>query len=217
MIPGGNEVISHLQFADDTVLFLGNSTENIEEIKRILQCFQSLTGLKINFQKSNLFVFHEDPVLSRIWANTMECKVGVLPMKYLGIQVGISAKKRIFWKPLVVKIKSKLVMWKCKSTNMAGRLTLLKSALDSMPTYWFNLFRIPKAVCKEIDKVRRDFLWGWNHDNDPPTRKIHLLKWRKLCNQKQIGGLNVTNLDDRNSALLGKWWWRWKNDRGFLW
>lgn len=99
---------------------------------------------------------------------------------------------------------------------MAGRLTLLKSALDSLPTYWFNLYRIPSSICNEIDKIRRDFLWGWNHEKNPPTRKMHLLKWAKLCCQKEGGGLNISNLDARNIALLGKWWWRWKNDRELL-
>lgn len=141
------------------------------------------------------------------WAGVLGSKVGTLPMRYLGAWLGLSPKKCIFWRPLIEKIKSKLTDWKCKSTNNAGRI-LLKAAIDSTPIYWFNLFSMPKTVSKEIDTIIRDFLWGWNYDKDPPTRKIHLLKWEKICKRKELGGLDIPIIQMRNKALLGKWWWR---------
>lgn len=47
-------IISHLQFADDTILFSNNDRNEILNIKRILRYFQLLSGLKINFSKSML-------------------------------------------------------------------------------------------------------------------------------------------------------------------
>lgn len=48
------EAISHLQFANDTVLFRSTKSEEILALKRILQCFQLVSGLKINISKSIL-------------------------------------------------------------------------------------------------------------------------------------------------------------------
>lgn len=48
------EAISHLQFADDTILFSSTSNEKILALKGILRYFQLIFGLKINISKSLL-------------------------------------------------------------------------------------------------------------------------------------------------------------------
>lgn len=40
--------ITHLQFADDIIIFLDGTIESIKSVKRVLQYFQILSGLKIN-------------------------------------------------------------------------------------------------------------------------------------------------------------------------
>lgn len=40
------EVISHLQFVDDTILFSSTKREEILAVKRILRCFQLVSGTK---------------------------------------------------------------------------------------------------------------------------------------------------------------------------
>lgn len=46
------EAITHLHFADDTILFSSSRREEVLTIKRILRCFQ--LGLKVNLSKSSL-------------------------------------------------------------------------------------------------------------------------------------------------------------------
>ncbi|XP_016192828.1 uncharacterized protein LOC107633742 [Arachis ipaensis] len=46
--------LSHLQFANDTILFCSPETETILNYKRLLRCFELMSGLSINFDKSNL-------------------------------------------------------------------------------------------------------------------------------------------------------------------
>lgn len=62
-LPGCQQVITHLQFTDDVVLFFKNGVHSIKGIKRVLQCFELLTGLKINFHESCLYGYGEDPSL----------------------------------------------------------------------------------------------------------------------------------------------------------
>jgi retron-type reverse transcriptase len=54
LIDGG---ISILQYADDTILFLEHDIEKAINMKLILCIFEQLSGLKINFHKSEIFCF----------------------------------------------------------------------------------------------------------------------------------------------------------------
>lgn len=42
----------HLQFTDDTLIFCEAEEDQIKNIKAILPCFKVVSGLKINFLKS---------------------------------------------------------------------------------------------------------------------------------------------------------------------
>ena len=46
--------ITHLQYADDTLIFLPNDYTSLLHVKRILRWFEIISGLKVNFYKSSL-------------------------------------------------------------------------------------------------------------------------------------------------------------------
>jgi hypothetical protein len=57
--------LSILQYADDTVIFMNHDVEKAVNMKILLSTFEQLSGLKINFHKSEIFCFgrakdHED-------------------------------------------------------------------------------------------------------------------------------------------------------------
>ena len=52
-----DEGLSILQYTDDTVIFMGNDLEKAKNIKLLLCVFEQLSGLKINFHKSELFCY----------------------------------------------------------------------------------------------------------------------------------------------------------------
>jgi hypothetical protein len=54
ILPGG---ISHIQYADDTIIMIDGSEKSILNLKTILYCFEWLSGLRINFHKSEVYVF----------------------------------------------------------------------------------------------------------------------------------------------------------------
>jgi hypothetical protein len=51
--------LSILQYADDTILFLEYDLDKDKGLKLVLSAFEKLSGLKINFHKSELFCFGE--------------------------------------------------------------------------------------------------------------------------------------------------------------
>jgi hypothetical protein len=56
LIEGG---LSILQYADDTILFLEHDLDKARNMNLILIAFEQVSGLKINFHKSELFCFGE--------------------------------------------------------------------------------------------------------------------------------------------------------------
>ena len=76
--------ISHLLFTDDTILFCDASREQILSIRLVLTCFQAFTGLKVNVGKSEIVPIWEVSNIHTL-TNILQCRVGSLPMIYLGM------------------------------------------------------------------------------------------------------------------------------------
>ena len=83
--------ISHMLFADDTILFCDASREQQLSIRLVLSCFQAFMGLKVNVGKSEIVPVGEVNNLDTL-ANILQCRMGSLPMKYLRMPLGTSFK-----------------------------------------------------------------------------------------------------------------------------
>jgi hypothetical protein len=51
------DVLSILQYANDTILFMDHNIDQARNMKLLLSAFEQLSGLKINFHKSGIFCF----------------------------------------------------------------------------------------------------------------------------------------------------------------
>jgi hypothetical protein len=85
--------LSILQYADDTILFLEDDLEKAKNLKMVLRAFEKLSGLKINFHKSELFTFGETKNKAVEYVELFGCKEGALPFKYLGTRIGEGSRK----------------------------------------------------------------------------------------------------------------------------
>ena len=92
-------------------------------------------------------------------------------------------------------------------------MTLLKSTLASLPTYFLSLFTISKHVAERIEKLQRNFQWGGLGDGF----KHHLVGWNTVCRPLAHGGLGVRKVAVINRALLGKWMWWFGIEETHLW
>lgn len=88
--------------------------------------------------------------------------------------------------------------------SLGGRITLIKSVMQSIPIYYLSFFKCPKSVVHQIEKLQRDFLSN-DHVDD---RKYHLVRWDLVCKPIEQGGLRIQSIEKVNKALLGKWLWR---------
>ena len=210
---GDSPVITHLQFADDTVVFCKADIEEVKVIKRVLRCFEVVSGLKINFSKSIASGVGLEGNVGKEIAEVLRCKRQNLPIKYLGLYLGASSRKVKTWEGVINNFRNKLAGWKNKFLSFGGRVTLIKSVLSSLLLYYMSIFKIPRKVTDELDKIQSRFLWG----SSETRRKVHLVNWERVCMSKERGGLGVKRVKDMNDSLLMKWWWRYGKEENAMW
>ena len=205
--------VSHLQFADDTILFANPREEELQTLKSLLLVFGQISRLKVNLDKSNLFGINLDQNhLSRL-ALLLDCKASDWPILYLGLPLGGNPTACGFWDPVIERISRRLDGWQKAYLSFGGRITLLHSCLSHIPSYFLSLFKIPASVAAKIERLQRDFLWSGVGEG----KRDHLVRWEAVCKPRIIGGLGIGKIPLRNRALLGKWLWRFPRESTSLW
>jgi hypothetical protein len=180
--------VSHLLYADDTILFCDAHPEQLLYIRMVLTCFEVVTGLKVNMTKSEMVPIGEVNGLNAL-ADLLYCRIGSLSSQYLGMPLGASYKVSAIWNPIIEKIERRLAGWQKIYLSKGGRLTLLKSTLSSLPTYYLSLFPIPVSVAKRIECIQWNFFWGDMGED----HKFHLMAWDKVCSPIHQGGLEESD------------------------
>ena len=209
---GDNLSISHLLYADDTILFCEADNDQLKFMSWILMWFEAMSGLKINLNKNEIIPI--GPVTNAAeLASDMGCKIGSLPMSYLGLPLGAKHKALGVWDSIEERFRKRLASWKAQYISKGGQITLIRSTLSSLPIYYLSLFRMPHKVCTKLEMIQRQFLWGGS-DLD---KKISLVSWATVCSDKSKEGIGIKSFSKMNKALLCKWSWRFANDRNALW
>ena len=162
VIDGG--VIS-LQYADDTLLFLKDDLDMANNMKWILLCYEQMTGMRINFDKSDLLTIGLEDSRINEYAKIFCCKKGEFPIKYLGVPLHYSNLRKEDLQPIVDKIICRIAGWKGRLLSYAGRLLLLKACLASIPIYLMSIIKFPKWAISMINSQMSHFLWNNNEDS----------------------------------------------------
>lgn len=132
--------------------------------------------------------------------------------KYLGFPLHHGRASKKDFEFIAEKMNTRLASWKHRLLNRARRVTLASSVLTSIPSYYMQVCWLPQAICDQIDKIYRDFIWKGTQN-----KGINLVNWHKVFTPKALGGLGVRSAREANTALLGKLIWDIQQDTDKLW
>lgn len=83
-------------------------------------------------------------------------------MKYLDLPLGAPYKSTIIWNGIVKKMERRLAGWNRLYLPKGGRLTLIKSTLSNLPTYYFIIVSYSFGYGKQDRETSKRFLMGWS-------------------------------------------------------
>ncbi|GJS08480.1 hypothetical protein Tco_0365276 [Tanacetum coccineum] len=123
--------ISHLQYADDTLIFGEWKESNARNLIRIMACVKQASGLKINVNKTKLYEIRVHSEKVKGLANRIGCLAGKMPFTYLDIPIGLNMKKvdslkggncgEVQEKIRKLEDKDDLVWWKINIDKVGSR------------------------------------------------------------------------------------------------
>ena len=115
---------THLLFADDSLFFFQNECSSLNNLKRIIMWYCSLSGQSINFAKSDLYCSPNIPQNEQnTIANSLQVNLVQQPSRYLGIDFKLRGRRVCDFQDLVDKVQNKLKGWKARLLSQAGRAT----------------------------------------------------------------------------------------------
>jgi hypothetical protein len=207
------EGILSLQYADDTILFSNPEEQYLRNLKSSLVLFETLSGMRINYHKSEIIPINMQEVHVHLAAHVFGCPVGSFPIKYLGIPLHFDKLRREDLQPVIDKILKRVASWKGKLLSHAAKLTLIKTCLASIPIYLLSFIKFPKWAIQILNSHFANCLWNDSEGN----HKYHLANWETVSMAKEFGGMGVPSIRDLNVCLLGSWLKRYQRDSGKLW
>lgn len=128
--------LTHLNFADDLLIFKDGSLESVQCVLKVLSDFEQRSGLAVSMQKTSFFASGlEEDEINMIQVSTgMAC--GTLPFRYLGVPLNSRKLSLANCEILLQQIKAKFSSWSVKSLPFSGRLLLIKTVISGIANFW---------------------------------------------------------------------------------
>ena len=187
------------QFADDTSVILDGSEESLAETLLELKWFAKVSGLKINFSKTQVVWIGSKKFSKDTLCEDWQLSWGKSSFKVLGINFDVNLDNliRINYDPYLKRMKGLIQQWNKRNLTPIGKITVVKSLILPVLNQLFISLPNPSSeIIKMIEDMLYSFIW-----------KSPLSRVRKEVVQKEYedGGLKMVNVKNFIYALKTTW------------
>ncbi|KAI5323914.1 hypothetical protein L3X38_032987 [Prunus dulcis] len=194
----GAPILSHLFFADDSILFCNAHLSDVSNLLQILRVYEQASGQIINFDKSAAcFNPETDPITKQLISDMHGVRIVASHERYLGLPTLTQQNKNKMFNHVRDMLWQKLSTWNSKLLSAVGKEVLIKAVGQALPTYTMGVFRLPQNLCHEPYAMLARYWWG-----RAGGRGIHWTGWQKLCKPKCLGGIGFENFEAFNKAMV---------------
>ena len=150
--------LTHLFFADDSLLFCRSTIQECKKILEILDTYGRCSGQQINRNKTTIFFIKSTDEDTR---DQIKLALGVEEIrqyeKYLGLPSLVGKNKKASFNYIKERVWRKIQGWKEKLLSQAGREILMKAMVQAIPSFTMSCFKLPLGLCSEIETLIRKF------------------------------------------------------------